>query len=106
MCNHKELLIAKHGEDALMKAADEGHAHCIELLLANGVSACAKDESGYTALMQASEAGHAHVVELLIEKGAEVNAMASGISAIKEAKKNGHDAVMELLRYNGAVEDD
>lgn len=82
-------------------AAESGHAHIVEFLLAEG----AEINSGTTtALHYAVEKGHRAVVELLLARGADVNARdGAGQTPIDIALSRYRKEIVELLRSKGAV---
>ena len=65
----------KHGNTALIKAAENGFDKCVELLINAGADLNKADHNIYaTALIQASRYDWHKCVKLLIEAGADVNA--------------------------------
>ena len=62
------------GELRLHRAASEGHAAVVKLLLDNQASEGARDGCGYTALHYAARAGRTRIAEMLLDAGAYVNA--------------------------------
>lgn len=78
----------------------------VEVLLAHGLVADAKDDAGKTALMYAADGGNAPVAGLLVAKGADVNARDNGdrtaLMAAAYAVSGTPEAVVRLLIDNGA----
>jgi len=84
----------------LSVAAAGGHKECVELLIANGASATAKNRYGSTPLHSASTK---EIAELLISNGADINAKINdGSSPLIAAAMMGHKEVAELLIARGA----
>ena len=63
------------GMTPLLRAADNGHLKCMELLIKAGaaVNTPQNVEYGETSLMKAAKEGHVKCVELLLKSGADVN---------------------------------
>jgi len=84
----------------LSVAASGGHKEFVELLIANGADAAAKNEYGSTPLHNAATK---EIAELLITNGADINAKINdGSSPLLSAAMNGHKEVAELLIEKGA----
>jgi len=62
------------GETPLHKAAGGGYENIVELLIASGADANAKNAYGETPLHEAAVGGHKSIAELLIANGADANA--------------------------------
>ncbi len=60
--------------ELLSRAAQWGHTHAIEMILADGVSVNSRDGENLTPLQEAAEKGHKEAVALLLARGADVNA--------------------------------
>ena len=91
------------GEQALIRAAGDGHADIVTLLLASGADVNSTDDTGETALMWASADGFADVVSLLLADGADANsASITGFTALMWAAGDGFADVVTLLLANGA----
>ena len=90
---------------ALFRAAIDGHAATVKLLLDKGANINARDKHDYTPLIFAASQGHAEVVKILLERGADVTAKNDlGLTALGAAKLFGHTEVAELLTKAGAKE--
>ncbi|CAD7704640.1 unnamed protein product [Ostreobium quekettii] len=95
-----------YGDTALIRAACDGHAATVELLLNRGASVDAANQYGSTALIGAARIGHAATVELLLNRGASVDAANQyGDTALIGAARIGHAATVELLLNRGASVD-
>jgi ankyrin repeat protein len=55
----------------LVRAAGEGHARVVKLLLENGADHTLVDDAGCTALLRAAQNGRADCVRLLMNAGAD-----------------------------------
>jgi len=96
------------GASALAAAAAAGESGdaCLELLLAHGADARAKDARGATALHAAAAAGVASAVSRLLAAGAPADAEnARGATPLLLAARGGHEAAAELLLAAGAAPD-
>ena len=58
----------------LHRAAKNGHAETVSLLLDNGADINAKNRDGQTALHVAAKYGHDAIVSLLLDNGADIEA--------------------------------
>jgi ankyrin repeat protein len=86
---------------ALVKAARDGQTSYLRALLADGASADARDDKGWTPLLHASAAGHGDIVQLLLQRGADPNARTSdGLSAATLATAHGHPEIVHMLFDN------
>ncbi|KAH6883795.1 hypothetical protein BKA70DRAFT_1341522 [Coprinopsis sp. MPI-PUGE-AT-0042] len=91
------------GKTALMLAAGEGHAECVEFLLdkrKDDVDVNATDNTKCTALMHASRRGHSRAVEILLQYcSVDLRAVdEAGRTAINMAQDSGYDNIVFLLR--------
>ena len=89
----------RDGWTALMKAAENGHADIVALLLAQGASVNNQDRTGgWSALMKSSERGHLEVVRMLLDAGALIDQRDwGGFTALMKSAWMNHIAVMRLL---------
>jgi len=94
----------EHKITPLMKAAHEGAAEIIELLLEAGANVNAQaTDSKETALMNAATRGHVTVVRSLLEHKADVKPSNTyGSNALNNAVGVGHIEVAEMLLEHGA----
>jgi len=65
--------VAELGQTALHRAAVQGHAEVVRLLLEHHANFDTRDQFGETALYMATKGGHETVVQLLVECQADVN---------------------------------
>ncbi|KXG52095.1 uncharacterized protein PGRI_083790 [Penicillium griseofulvum] len=87
----------------ICKAASEGHANIVQLLLDQGADVNAQDGKNGTALQAAALEGHAHIVRLLLDQGADVNAQGGWYgTALQAASLRGHGEVVQMLLDQGA----
>ena len=89
-----------------MFAAQNGHAHIAQALLANDANANHVRADGLTVLMCAVHNGHEQVAEVLLATGANVNYAKADDSctALMYAAQNGHDlCVSALIEYGADV---
>ena len=104
-------LLVDHGADVdavsptfgnvtpLHSAAAGGSAEIVQLLLAAGADANARQNGGFTALHAAAQNGDAAMARDLLDHGAEVDPPTEdGRSALAIAEEQGHDEVAALLR--------
>ena len=97
-----ESLDLEAGEQALIRAAGDGHADIVTLLLANGADANSTDVIGGTALMYAAGDGFPDVVSMLLSNGANANSANVVGTALIYASGDGFAEVVTLLLANGA----
>lgn len=106
----KELVQGKSGEvpaetlqEAALRAAENGRAEALRLLLDAGASLSAVYQ-GTTLLCAAAQNGRTKAVECLLERGAEPNlADEEGVTPLIHAVVAENAAVVRLLRQYGAV---
>ena len=89
-----------------MRAAQNGHAQIVELLLKRGAHINLHTSRGSTALSTAACCGNERMVEMLLQHGAELNPQDSAAwSALAAAAKGGNERVVDLLLRRGAETD-
>ena len=95
------------GFTPLHAASYNGHASCVALLLAMGVSpALTTSAGGYQPLHSASMAGQVATGALLLDAGAHIDAAtSSGDTALMLAAAGGHVAAVQALLARGANKD-
>lgn len=100
-----QLLIKKGASpktEMLHRAAPNGHAAVVRLLVENGVDVDA-EFGGKTALQRAASGGHEATVQILLDMGARIEASdAQGRRALHWAASNGQEATVRLLLREGA----
>ena len=102
--NDAEAMSAKEME--LARAAERSELQTMERLIAEGVSADAKDGDGYPALLMAARGGHLDALKLLRRHGANLDATNSGGgTALMMAVINGKADCAEALLEWGADKD-
>ncbi len=85
------------GESVILKAAREGHARVVTLLLQRGAYPDPR------AVRWAAAGGHLDVVKLLLDCGADANSTnEAGVTALMRAALMGHPQVVSLLLDSGA----
>jgi hypothetical protein len=83
---------------ALMKASEFGHVHCIEVLLAAQANVCFKNCDSVFPLFIASQNGHLDAVKMLLGANADVSdAGERGCTPLYVAARNGHVDVLRAL---------
>ena len=105
-CNNVGTAPRSPQDDALVRAAREGHDDTVRSLLASpGVNVNVRDERSSTALIEASRYGHNDVVRALLTAGADVKLKDNdGRTALMVASAGGHRETVDLLRQAGAME--
>ena len=88
---------------ALLKAAGEGKAELVSLLLDRGADIEAKGKYDYTALIVAARFGYTEAVGLLLDRGADIEAKDKyGKTALIQAAEEGETEAVGLLLDRGA----
>ena len=100
--------VNRHGDTALHKAAGNGHAEVVALLVEHGAKVNVADHDdryGYTPLHQAAFTGAVGICELLLSHGADVEALTNlGETALHSAARSGNLELVEvLLRHRADV---
>ncbi len=96
-------MVDECGNTALHKAAFNGYADCVKILLATGANINAVNRDGRTAVQKAAKNGHADCVRMLLAVGADVDAVdRDGRTALYLAACRGHADCVELLLAVGA----
>ena len=105
-CSQATPTVHNPQADALVRAAREGNADTVKVLLtAPGSDVNATDERGSTALIEAARYGHNDVVRALLATDANIKARdREGKTALMLAIAGGHDEVVKELKQAGAVE--
>ena len=89
--------------NALQRAARNGHAEVCRLLLEQGADVNATNWLGLTPLFLAAWRGHVEVCRLLLERGANVHAVTrNNDTPLHDAARNGQADVCRLLIERGA----
>ena len=88
----------------LLKAAENGHADVVSVLLENGAEIDNEPPYGITPLIEASRHGHVDVVLTLLERGAEIDRLVpeTGNTALLEAAQWSQAEVVSTLLAHGA----
>jgi ankyrin repeat protein len=87
----------------LHRAAAEGHAEVVELLLRASAAPGSKDYGGSTPLHAAARGGHLESVRALLAHGAKPSPMnEAGDTPLHEAARGGHLEIVRLLLEHGA----
>lgn len=90
----------------LFRAASNGDAVRVGMLLDKGANVNAREEEGETPLMYAAVEGHSNVVTLLLQRGAEINAVSqNNETALARAAFSGKIAAVTALLDGGASVD-
>ncbi len=91
------------GNTALGWSADQGHLHCVRLLLERGAKIDEPNSLGWSPLVNAIVSNHVPIVELLLEKGASVTDKdASGRTPFDNAVNYRMKTMAELLNRHAA----
>ena len=87
----------------LIRAAYNGNAEIVSLLLNKGVRVNEQNHHGETALIIATRKQHANIVEMLLEAGAKLDIQNNkGTTALMKAVLSGNTQVVDLLLKAGA----
>jgi len=86
----------KHGNTALIFAANKGHLECAQALIAAGAQVDLANEHGVTALEMAADMDHPEIIKLLLAN------KAAAAHVLKFAIKNNRTKVIKNLLDNGA----
>ena len=90
----------------LHKAAQNGHARIVQMLLKNGVVASPQNNILWTPLHYAAESGHERIVKMLLENGAEVGSQNNILwTPLHLAAQEGHEQIVQMLLDSKAVVD-
>ena len=91
------------GRTPLMRAAEDGNAALVAVLIRHGADVNSLDADGETALMKAAFGGHLSVVELLAENGADLEIRNNdGSTALEIAQVMEHEDVAAFLSAQSA----
>jgi len=94
----------KDGDTPLIHAAAEGHAACVDALLAKGAEVHKANKLGRTAVLAAAANGQTGCLEVLLAKGGDVAAVdLEGNTALHHAANGSHTGAMERLIAKGAA---
>ncbi len=89
--------------DGFTRVVEKGDTGAVDLFLAAGMSADARDSRGKTALIAAASGGSDEISRKLLSKGADVNARDSdGSTALMEAAQNDHKGTTRVLLENNS----
>jgi ankyrin repeat protein len=83
----------------LIRAAGEGHARVVKLLLENGADPCLFDDAGCTAMLRAAQNGRVDCVRLLLDHGADTRKAehVCGNTPLMTAVMNKHPECVRLI---------
>ena len=97
----------RNGETPLFRAAKQGQAELVGVLMDGGADPNVADENGQTALNEAAKLDHAEVVRAMIEREADVNYVnpATQFTPLTEAVLNNKLAAAQILVEAGADPD-
>jgi len=88
---------------ALHRAAGNGHADIVELLLEKGADVNIRNEGGSTPLHWAARNGHTKVMKILLENGADTFQRGTGCGTpLESAARKGQLKAIEMLLDHGA----
>ncbi len=84
--------------EALMKSAEFGHVHCIQLLTESKADVHYRNTDGESPVHRSARNGHVGAVRMLLEAKADVNAANNnGVTPLYIAAQNGHAGAVRML---------
>jgi len=93
--NKRDMVLSK----ALIKSAEFGHSHCIEVLIQAKAGVGFRNEDGATPLFAAARNGHTEAVSTLLQANADINAAnKNGATPLFIAAHKGHIEAANILQ--------
>lgn len=103
LCFQERYGMTRHGDTALISAANSGNIDVVKFLLHLGANVNISNNNGWTPLHGAAICGNMEIVQLLLNRGANVNVQDSrGRTPLYWAAQNGHIGIVQLLLQAGA----
>ncbi len=98
--------LAPTANEAMLMAAENGHANMLEYLLYRGADSNYANEAGVTALMTAAGEGHTRIARELIRRGARIEQQNNfGQTALQIAEIAGQAEAAHLMRHEALRSD-